>query len=174
MASRQALNIFPSKSTTRELRENCAAWHLLVINMRRDGLLKCCARFFFSHLTRTQFYVLYLAGQYGSYAQVTRLLAELRMDKDSLIAGLLHDTVEDQPGQVTFEEIGVSSCATIIKKNNNKIKYNNNYLSGIFPMNKVRRILSSAGHYRRTSISGTTFSGKKCLKRDNFPCYLTT
>jgi len=39
--------------------------------------------------------------------QVTRLLAELRMDKDSLIAGLLHDTVEDNPGQITFEEIGV-------------------------------------------------------------------
>ena len=41
--------------------------------------------------------------------QVTRLLAELRMDRDSLIAGLLHDTVEDNPGQITFEEIGVST-----------------------------------------------------------------
>ena len=30
------------------------------------------------------------------------------MDRDSLIAGLLHDTVEDNPGQITFEEIGVS------------------------------------------------------------------
>jgi hypothetical protein len=27
--------------------------------------------------------------------------------------------------------------------------------------------------YRRTSISGTTFSGRKVSKRDKFPCYLT-
>lgn len=33
------------------------------------------------------------------------------MDKESLIAGLLHDTVEDNPAQITFEEIGVSSCS---------------------------------------------------------------
>lgn len=43
-----------------------------------------------------------------SVGQVARLLAELRMDKESLIAGLLHDTVEDNPAQITFEEIGVS------------------------------------------------------------------
>ena len=37
--------------------------------------------------------------------EVTRILAELQMDHDSLIAGLLHDTVEDTQA-VTFEEIG--------------------------------------------------------------------
>ena len=41
--------------------------------------------------------------------EVTRILAELRMDYESLIAGLLHDTVEDT-NLVTFEEIGVRSC----------------------------------------------------------------
>ena len=46
-----------------------------------------------------------------SVCQVARLLAELRMDKESLIAGLLHDTVEDNPAQITFEEIGVSITA---------------------------------------------------------------
>ena len=40
--------------------------------------------------------------------QVARVLAELHMDKECLIAGLLHDTVEDNPTQITFEEIGVS------------------------------------------------------------------
>ena len=45
-----------------------------------------------------------------SVCQVARLLAELRMDKESLIAGLLHDTVEDNPAQITFEEIGVSAA----------------------------------------------------------------
>lgn len=44
---------------------------------------------------------------FRSWLQVARLLAELRMDKESLIAGLLHDTVEDNPAQITFEEIGV-------------------------------------------------------------------
>lgn len=38
--------------------------------------------------------------------EVTRILAELRMDHESLIAGLLHDTVEDTK-HVTLEEIGV-------------------------------------------------------------------
>ncbi len=42
--------------------------------------------------------------------EVTRILAELRMDYESLIAGLLHDTVEDT-NLVTFEEIGVRFCA---------------------------------------------------------------
>ena len=41
--------------------------------------------------------------------EVTRILAELRMDYESLIAGLLHDTVEDT-NLVTFEEIGVRLC----------------------------------------------------------------
>ncbi len=40
--------------------------------------------------------------------QVARLLAELRMDMESLCAGLLHDTVEDNPHVATFEEIEVS------------------------------------------------------------------
>lgn len=39
--------------------------------------------------------------------EVTRILAELKMDYESLIAGLLHDTVEDTDF-VSFEEIGVS------------------------------------------------------------------
>ena len=30
------------------------------------------------------------------------------MDRDSLIAGILHDTVEDNPDSISFEEIGVS------------------------------------------------------------------
>ena len=38
--------------------------------------------------------------------EVTRILAELKMDHESLIAGLLHDTVEDTK-VVSFEEIGV-------------------------------------------------------------------
>ncbi len=38
--------------------------------------------------------------------EVTRILAELRMDSDSLIAGLLHDTVEDCGETVGLEEIG--------------------------------------------------------------------
>ncbi|KAL3134661.1 hypothetical protein ABBQ32_007669 [Trebouxia sp. C0010 RCD-2024] len=37
--------------------------------------------------------------------EVTRILAELQMDYESLIAGLLHDTVEDT-NDVSFEEIG--------------------------------------------------------------------
>ena len=40
--------------------------------------------------------------------EVTRILAELKMDHESLIAGLLHDTVEDTEN-VKFEEIEV--CA---------------------------------------------------------------
>ena len=39
--------------------------------------------------------------------EVTRILAELKMDYESLIAGLLHDTVEDTEN-VKFEEIEVS------------------------------------------------------------------
>ncbi len=35
--------------------------------------------------------------------EVTRILAEMRLDLDALVAGLLHDTVEDTP--VTLEEI---------------------------------------------------------------------
>lgn len=38
--------------------------------------------------------------------EVTRILAELRMDSDSLAAGLLHDTVEDCGESVGLEEIG--------------------------------------------------------------------
>lgn len=38
--------------------------------------------------------------------EVTRILAELKMDHESLIAGLLHDTVEDTDA-VSFEDIGV-------------------------------------------------------------------
>ncbi len=38
--------------------------------------------------------------------EVTRILAELKMDHESLIAGLLHDTVEDTEN-VKFEEIEV-------------------------------------------------------------------
>jgi (p)ppGpp synthase/HD superfamily hydrolase len=38
--------------------------------------------------------------------EVTRILAELKMDYESLIAGLLHDTVEDTEA-VSFEEIEV-------------------------------------------------------------------
>ncbi len=40
--------------------------------------------------------------------EVTRILAELKMDYESLIAGLLHDTVEDTEN-VKFEEIEVGS-----------------------------------------------------------------
>lgn len=38
--------------------------------------------------------------------EVTRILAELKMDTESLVAGLLHDTVEDCGEQVGLEEIG--------------------------------------------------------------------
>jgi GTP pyrophosphokinase len=38
--------------------------------------------------------------------EVTRILAELHMDTDSLVAGLLHDTVEDCGEMVGLEEIG--------------------------------------------------------------------
>ena len=38
--------------------------------------------------------------------EVTRILAELKMDYESLIAGLLHDTVEDTEN-VKFEEVEV-------------------------------------------------------------------
>ena len=38
--------------------------------------------------------------------EVTRILAELKMDAESLIAGLLHDTVEDTQA-VSFDEIEV-------------------------------------------------------------------
>lgn len=38
--------------------------------------------------------------------EVTRILAELKMDHESLVAGLLHDTVEDTEN-VKFEEIEV-------------------------------------------------------------------
>ena len=41
-----------------------------------------------------------------SACQVARLLAELKMDYESLCAGLLHDTVEDT-SFVNFEEIEV-------------------------------------------------------------------
>ncbi|HLU83633.1 MAG TPA: HD domain-containing protein, partial [Trueperaceae bacterium] len=34
---------------------------------------------------------------------VTEILAEMKLDSDALMAGLLHDTVEDTP--VTFDEI---------------------------------------------------------------------
>uniref|UniRef100_A0A061QR48 Putative GTP diphosphokinase RSH1, chloroplastic n=1 Tax=Tetraselmis sp. GSL018 TaxID=582737 RepID=A0A061QR48_9CHLO len=36
--------------------------------------------------------------------EVTRILAELRLDRDSLVAGLLHDTVEDTDA-ITFDDI---------------------------------------------------------------------
>lgn len=42
---------------------------------------------------------------------VTALLAEMRLDADALIAGLLHDTVEDTP--VTFEQIEQRFGATV-------------------------------------------------------------
>ena len=42
--------------------------------------------------------------------EVTRILAELKMDYESLIAGLLHDTVEDTEN-VKFEEIEVRPLA---------------------------------------------------------------
>ena len=47
--------------------------------------------------------------------EVTRILAELKMDPESLIAGLLHDTVEDTEN-VKFEEIEVMqlSCLHIM------------------------------------------------------------
>lgn len=38
--------------------------------------------------------------------EVARILAELQMDSESLVAGLLHDTVEDTK-EVSFEEIQV-------------------------------------------------------------------
>ncbi len=38
--------------------------------------------------------------------EVARILAELQMDAESLVAGLLHDTVEDTDA-VSFEEIEV-------------------------------------------------------------------
>ena len=38
--------------------------------------------------------------------EVTRILAELHMDTDSLVAGLLHDTVEDCGESVGLDEIG--------------------------------------------------------------------
>lgn len=41
--------------------------------------------------------------------QVARLLAELRMDTESLCAGLLHDTVEDNPHVASFQEIEVTT-----------------------------------------------------------------
>ena len=41
--------------------------------------------------------------------EVTRILAELKMDHESLVAGLLHDTVEDTEN-VKFEEIEVRDC----------------------------------------------------------------
>ena len=44
--------------------------------------------------------------------EVTRILAELKMDYESLIAGLLHDTVEDTEN-VKFEEIEVS-CRPVL------------------------------------------------------------
>jgi len=46
--------------------------------------------------------------------EVTRILAELRMDHESLIAGLLHDTVEDTK-HVTLEEIGVAFGEGVMK-----------------------------------------------------------
>lgn len=39
--------------------------------------------------------------------EVTRILAELKMDWESLAAGLLHDAVEDQPKKVSFDDIEV-------------------------------------------------------------------
>ena len=39
------------------------------------------------------------------------------MDRDSLIAGILHDTVEDNPDSITFEEIGVSRHLSQIDQN---------------------------------------------------------
>ena len=50
--------------------------------------------------------------------EVTRILAELKMDHESLIAGLLHDTVEDTEN-VKFEEIEV--CAPLICERNNSV-----------------------------------------------------
>ncbi len=38
--------------------------------------------------------------------EVTRILAELRMDWESLAAGILHDTVEDCGDSVGLDEIG--------------------------------------------------------------------
>ena len=45
--------------------------------------------------------------------EVTRILAELKMDPESLIAGLLHDTVEDTEN-VKFEEIEVSQLSCLL------------------------------------------------------------
>ena len=42
--------------------------------------------------------------------EVTRILAELKMDHESLVAGLLHDTVEDTEN-VKFEEIEVRGAS---------------------------------------------------------------
>ena len=44
--------------------------------------------------------------------EVALILAQLRMDAVSVIAGLLHDTVEDCD-QVTFDEIEVSPTAAL-------------------------------------------------------------
>ena len=46
--------------------------------------------------------------------EVTRILAELKMDPESLIAGLLHDTVEDTEN-VKFEEIEVIQLICLVK-----------------------------------------------------------
>ena len=45
--------------------------------------------------------------------EVTRILAELKMDPESLIAGLLHDTVEDTEN-VKFEEIEVMQLSCLL------------------------------------------------------------
>ena len=45
--------------------------------------------------------------------EVTRILAELKMDPESLIAGLLHDTVEDTEN-VKFEEIEVMQLSRLL------------------------------------------------------------
>lgn len=46
--------------------------------------------------------------------EVTRILAGLKMDWESLAAGLLHDAVEDQPNVVSFEEIGVRASSYLV------------------------------------------------------------
>jgi len=45
--------------------------------------------------------------------EVTRILAELRMDSESLAAGLLHDTVEDCGELVGLDEIGFHFGAAV-------------------------------------------------------------
>eukprot|EP00884_Botryococcus_braunii_P007303 jgi/Botrbrau1/16574/Bobra.0068s0005.1 len=45
--------------------------------------------------------------------EVTRILAELKMDWESLAAGLLHDAVEDNPEECSFHEIQVAMNATV-------------------------------------------------------------